>query len=615
MRISSFRIQNYKSFKDTQQLEFSPGINVIAGKNNSGKTTLLEALSLDFIAKGFRSFDTHPNESSPQIDVAEIELVLEIDGASLNEYLFHINEISGIPIPRTRHSDQKSCEQYVQEVFSQSSLPIKLFGEKSPGSLIRWETARGPTLSWQDPQFTQYGKAYLQAKVHPSKNKASYAVSSAQEADSSFELAFKAKEHFLKKIYKFKAERFNIGTSRTGTSFKLTSNASNLPEVLHNLSTTKRHAYDEYNKLVKMIFPEIHYVSASLISPDQVSIFIHTHPSERLDLRFGISEWGTGLSQVLAILYVAFMESKEHTLIIDEPNSFLHPGATKTLLGILSSFKHHQYIISSHSAEVIKTPGVSSLKLVSKEASQSTVKSLSLGQVKQTKECLLDLGVEISDILSSDTCVWVEGPTEKNCFPLILRATPNWKDFTASFHSVKNTGDFEGRGAELTLDIYSRMTEGNLVIPPNTHFIFDPESRTPQQIEDLKRRKANFIPRKMYENFLISVPAITSLLQTLDSNGNHSIEKVENWISNNGHLYITGADRFELSNKSHLAEVDGANLLKKLFADLTEQRFTYNKVTYGVNLTEWIINNEPESLSELTTFLLSVLEKPKITKG
>lgn len=47
MYVSNVHINNYRCFRDTS-VEFQPGLNVIIGENNSGKTTLLKALSLVF---------------------------------------------------------------------------------------------------------------------------------------------------------------------------------------------------------------------------------------------------------------------------------------------------------------------------------------------------------------------------------------------------------------------------------------------------------------------------------------------------------------------------------------------------------------------------------------
>ena len=45
MYIQSFRIQNFKSFQDVT-FHFNDDVNILTGVNNSGKTSVLEALSL-----------------------------------------------------------------------------------------------------------------------------------------------------------------------------------------------------------------------------------------------------------------------------------------------------------------------------------------------------------------------------------------------------------------------------------------------------------------------------------------------------------------------------------------------------------------------------------------
>ncbi|HMO16345.1 MAG TPA: AAA family ATPase [Pirellulaceae bacterium] len=47
MYIARIRIQNYRCFRDSI-VEFQPGLNVIIGENNAGKTTLLKAIALVF---------------------------------------------------------------------------------------------------------------------------------------------------------------------------------------------------------------------------------------------------------------------------------------------------------------------------------------------------------------------------------------------------------------------------------------------------------------------------------------------------------------------------------------------------------------------------------------
>lgn len=70
MYISRFQLLNYKSFRDSRVLEFQPGINIIVGANNSGKTALLEALTLNFKTSPHRSIETLPQPYSTPIRVS-----------------------------------------------------------------------------------------------------------------------------------------------------------------------------------------------------------------------------------------------------------------------------------------------------------------------------------------------------------------------------------------------------------------------------------------------------------------------------------------------------------------------------------------------------------------
>jgi len=58
MYISSLQVQNYRCFKDTT-VEFEPGVSVIIGENNSGKSSLLSALRLVFEGGGARSLERY----------------------------------------------------------------------------------------------------------------------------------------------------------------------------------------------------------------------------------------------------------------------------------------------------------------------------------------------------------------------------------------------------------------------------------------------------------------------------------------------------------------------------------------------------------------------------
>ncbi|WP_292869343.1 AAA family ATPase [Nostoc sp. LPT] len=78
-------------------MEFSPGINIIVGRNNAGKTSLLEVLTLEFENHPYKSLKTLPNKLSSIQEESKIEITLKIEKEELRSF---IKKLSIIGIPR-----------------------------------------------------------------------------------------------------------------------------------------------------------------------------------------------------------------------------------------------------------------------------------------------------------------------------------------------------------------------------------------------------------------------------------------------------------------------------------------------------------------------------------
>ncbi|MBK7873769.1 MAG: ATP-binding protein [Saprospiraceae bacterium] len=97
--------------------------------------------------------------------------------------------------------------------------------------------------------------------------------------------------------------------------------------------------------------------------------------SERPDLTISLDECGTGIGQVMAMLYVIIQSDEPKVIIIDEPNSFLHPSASRKLMEIIKQYDHHQYIISTHSPELITSAEADNILLLTlNEEGQTQIK-------------------------------------------------------------------------------------------------------------------------------------------------------------------------------------------------------------------------------------------------
>ena len=328
------------------------------------------------------------------------------------------------------------------------------------------------------------------------------------------------------------------------------------------------------------------------------------------------------MGQVLAILYVAMM-LENGLIVIDEPNSFLHPGAAKKLIQILRQYKGHQYVIATHSGELIATAEPEIIQLVTWSNGESVVAEMAKDKLDDLRKILLKVGASFSDLFGFDRAIWVEGPTEEACFPRILARLRGKVPLGLIFIAVKNTGDFERKGSQKKLiwELYERLTSGVALLPTVVTFSFDREYRTEREIADLERQskgRVHFLPRLTYENYLLSSEAITTVLHTALRTIQTSVTlaNVELWLSANGGNYISGFNwSGDFLNAEWLARVNAPRLLTDLFDQLSGVNLEYQKTVHSVLLTEWILANRPELFAELADYIQKLTPQPDDTSA
>jgi hypothetical protein len=242
---------------------------------------------------------------------------------------------------------------------------------------------QGPTLTRADlvgyePSENEGGA--IQFVADPSTWTLQYDPSTyGSSSDTSMYLNYALANYFSARMYFFNAVRFPTDENSIGTGVELAPDASNLVQVLdllHRNTSRWQRFFDQ----VKLILPQIEAMSF-IPSPTgggkvRARLWNLDQSTERMDLTIPLSESGTGVAQVLAILYVVFTSNLPRIIIIDEPQSFLHPGAIRKLFEILKSYPQHQYIITTHSPTVVTAADPSTLFLVRKEEEESVVETL-----------------------------------------------------------------------------------------------------------------------------------------------------------------------------------------------------------------------------------------------
>lgn len=607
MHISRFRVINFKSFRDSGDVYLGLGFNVIVGRNNVGKTALVEALSLRASEKPHRSLVTAPTPSSTPDSAYQMQVSFEIDRDEFVGLLGEHSPTFYVPIgennPTTAHVQrflEAVGEQNVIETVFQSSqiteACLATYGIKVHTGM----TATPALRFYSNNTATGFESRSLQA-------------ASAAPGET---FAMKLANILRNRVHYFKAERLNLGQASAVYSQVLEPDASNLAPCLHTLQSSNPIRFRRFNELVSEIFPEVRQITVPLTPQGYVRVLVWTVDpiSEREDLAVPLLESGTGIGQVLAILYVILTSEHAQTIIIDEPQSFLHPGAVRKLLDILKHYQRHQhqYVITTHSPTAISAADPQVLLLVKKEGAESIVQSLDPAETSDLELLLNEVGARLSDVFGADNILWVEGPTEERCFPLILSKVSERPLLGTKILAVLHTGDFEGKRAKTIFKIYSKLSEGGGLLPPAIGFIFDREKRDEKGRRDLKSRsldKVVFTQRMMYENYLLDPQAIATIVSSagsLEEDGGVSVQDVELWLANHklNSKYYDGRPATE---ESWVQEVHAAKLLKDLFWDLTNERVSYEKVPHSRQLTEWLLENEPEALRDLAQLIEGIL--------
>jgi energy-coupling factor transporter ATP-binding protein EcfA2/ribosomal protein S24E len=594
LKIRKLKIVNYKSFEDSGEIELSNGFNFVVGANNSGKTALLEALRLNRIKKVYhRSIDRIPEYGSGRPTYIDVEI--ELSKAEFASLLTLHGDAIHIPYKDVTGNVQNDSARILSALTSAEHTTFRLRGTAEHAVLSGdfWPTH---TLFTDDGSRTgMLFRRNAHGDLVPTNN--------VGHNDS---LPEALSELCRRKVFVFNAQRFEVSRTQTHDTAILSENASNLPSVLSVLRRNDR-LFDKFSSYVRDIFPSITSITIAP-SGTELEIFVYNIDTERPDMAMRLGDSGTGLSQVMAILYVA-LTTEGGVIAVDEPASFLHPSASRKLMQILSLFPDNQYILSTHSSEIISAAAPDRVLMVRMNSGKSAIDSLSLGDIDQVRAMLNEIGASLSDVFGLDSICWVEGQTEQECFPLILQSVCGLSPIGVSFRAMRHTSDFDKKKSDPkeAWELYQRISEGTSLVPPAISFNFDRDARSSKVIEDMIRQskgRAHFLAKETYENYLLHPKAISVLIGK-ESESAPSIPSVRRHLRN------------AIKNNISRAGVDarsgchGARVLKEVFGKYVKTH-SYNKMEHSIELTRWICQNDPKFFKELGKYVQELVPPDRL---
>ena len=621
MYISEFQLDNYKSYLKSETLKLFPGINVVVGRNHAGKTALLEGLSLGFPNKPYRSSRIRRRAGSQEDNVSSVVVSFTVNHKELWEILSNLPREFAIPVPsKEKLNAPKQMQEHEQESsFLEDVFKLEQFTFQARFKPVREDRDNRRISHVQFPAWGMYeADGYPDQSAHAIthiNDDGKLVVRSVQKLELGNDFGLEVAELLFNRIYNFRAERFATASVLIGNSTRLAPDASNLAEVLGNLQGQNPGKFRLLNTYLRDIFPQIYEAS---VRPDPGNaqhreVIVYEEESLNAEDAIPLRDSGAGVGQVLAMLYVLVSSEYPQTIIIDEPQNFLHPGAVRKLFEIFNVHSQHQYIIATHLPNVIAAADPSQIILVRKPRGQeSALRVIDKDDTEELRLTLHEVGARLGDVFGADYVLWVEGATERDCFPLILQALRPKRLRGTEFVPVLSPDEVLGKEADRVIRIYERLSQGRNLLPPATGFIFDRECRSEEEIADLERhagRTVKFIKRRMYENYLLKPMAIEAVLLGAGlSQDVVSASEIERWLEQE----IVKPDYYcpKLPNREPwVKHIDGSKLLYNLFSHFSETRLSYEdkKVEYGVKLTRWLLENDSADLVEIADLIYGLL--------
>ncbi len=415
MRIIKFRIQHYKSIKDSGYCWLASDLTTLAGKNESGKTAVLEALR-DFDVGVQRIADTAiplDDSGKPRIEICfsyDETITLESSreaGLELNDDLKTYFSQNGLIIFKD-YPDKYSLSPELGQLLSK---PIKERNEKHLATIRSMIAAilkqeqlsdlTAPVLEGDPTQIQEVARTFV---TEIAVRLSTIAEETTREKINESVLALGSEINAFEK--EDSTDKFLKATLPHFPTFVFFTDFSDiLPFEIPLLETKSNRAVMDFASVARIDLDEVISTTdsqrrrnllrdrAALISGDfagywaQNDLRLIAEP-EGDRLRIGVEESGKtmifkteqrskGLQWFLSFyLRLSAQKSGEKIVLIDEPGLYLHAKAQTDVLKVLEvRSKETQIIFSTHSPYLIDPDRLDRIRLVLKDDNGSRLEN------------------------------------------------------------------------------------------------------------------------------------------------------------------------------------------------------------------------------------------------
>lgn len=370
-------IRNYKCF-DEEGCQIGPfnHINVLIGKNNAGKSSIIEVLK--FLSEGDGTCYNGKRDGRK----TEIIVDHEITETKLDFVLSSPAKLTGVRL-KEKTIELKSF------VFKNLQYLLNEGGVKEIISIQDWDQS----------SYRYQFQEYLKAIDHPYKGL---------------------------KVLHLTAER-DIRSEFASNKMEMASNGTGLTNIIRQLINVEGLDQDVVEitlleKLNRITNPEIDFTRI-LVQSSSDDVW-EINFEQGLGRRIPISKMGSGVKTILQVLVMLYVIPKldgrkitDYIFAFEELENNLHPAMQRKLYDFLYKFavvKRCKLFLTTHShvgIDYFSTKDVAQIIHVQNRHNKATIDVAV--HIEGLKKILDDLDVRASDILQSNGIIWVEGPSDR----------------------------------------------------------------------------------------------------------------------------------------------------------------------------------------------------------
>lgn len=418
--IESIEIRNYKSMVDSGNIIFDSHIFALIGQNNTGKSTILDAIQCFHpeIKKTVELRDYHSRSKSVEINVS-------FAGVS-NEYIAQKMFADDLQKYEEKHKDlilnnarpdeiakyevgfAKKIEEKIFSVIKkyeieEEQMKVKLTVPITNGIVGKkaYSVESGNTISETDLK-----KILPTIKVIP-------AIRNPQNESSA------GTNSYMKDLIQMLDDGIETSIEVSGNKVnyndlnRIIADASN-----YRCSRLSSEITRKYSEVIGNDDFEIHISSDVNISKGT------TYSTKLLDkhsnLESDMLNCGTGYQSmiILAILQTYLeLENRQcgYIIIIEEPEVYLHPTLQRKMIEAMCNLSvDNQVLFSTHSPITISALKKEQVRIVIKEGAEARLEEIN------TKQVIRELGIRPEDILMGKGVILVEGPDDAELIKILV---------------------------------------------------------------------------------------------------------------------------------------------------------------------------------------------------